>query len=410
MPSELLVSRAGGRLRAVLVEDGRPVELRVEARDDAPRAGRIARGRVTDVVPGLRAAFVDIGAGRAGLLHGSDLTLPGDPPDPPPIQDRLRPGRELLVQVLRPGRDAKGPRLTTHLQFPGRLLVLEVGGAGNASSRRLPGSERQRLIDVLGTLPGDGVGWVARTAAESAPPDRIQAEAERLLAVAREVEAVAAKTHRPGTIRPEPDLLDELLRDAPETIDAIVLDDDADFDRAAELLAAAAPALAARLARHAASVPLFESRGVDDAFRRALRPRVWLPSGAFLMIETTEALVAIDVNTGKFAGARDAERTALRVNLEAAREIPRQLRLRDLSGLVVVDLLDMRERTHREQVVEAFSEQLRRDPVRTRVSGPTESGLLELTRRRLRPSLIELETVPCPDCGGHGRVLPPVDA
>jgi len=407
MPCELLASRIDGRLWAAVRERGTTVELRIEPVGDAPRAGRIVKARIGDVVDGLGAAFADVGAERSGFLHVRDLPRTGGPQSRLPIRDRLRAGHELLVQVEREARGGKGPRVTARLTVPGRRLVLVPGVPRRAVSRRIDDSaERSRLCELVERLPGQDVGWIARSAAQGVEQDRIAADAERLLAVWAGARERAAERAAPATVLFEPALLEELLRDAPAAgFERLVVDHEDDRRRVIAYLSENDPNALACVALHAGRPSLFAASGVEREIDRVLRPRVWLPSGGYLVIEETEALVSVDVNSGKDIGrGHDSERAIVSTNLEAAREIPRQLRLRGLGGIVVVDLIDMARRESREGVVAAFREALRVDPARTRLLGLNEVGLLALTRETLRPGLAAQLTRTCAECRGAGRV------
>jgi ribonuclease G len=410
MSSELFLSRIDGRLWAALREERSTVEVRVEPPDDLPRAGRILKARVSNVLPGIQSAFLDIGTERGAYLHAGDLVLPTDPSFPSPIQDRLKKGRELLVQVEREGRGSKGARVTCLLTIPGRFLVLLPWGTARAVSRRIRDREdRDRLQSILERLPSEESGWIARTAAAGADAKRLEAEARRLIDQWRELRDGLDEISSPGLVLREPDLLQETLRDSPTVgLERILLDDPGDRERAIEYLLEIDPVAATKVGLYTEKASLFETYGISATIDRALRRRVWLKSGGYLVIEETEALVSIDVNTGKYLGKHDLEPTLLRTNIEAAREIPRQLRLRGLGGIVVVDLIDMSEPESREEVLSIFREGLARDPARTRVVGLSELGLLQLTRKWTRPGLAEQLTRICGTCRGRGRVRPEV--
>jgi len=410
MSSELFLSRIDGRLWAALREDGSTVEVRVEPLDDVPRAGRILKARVSNVLSGIQSAFLEIGAERGAYLHAGDLVFPGEPSSPSPIQDRLKEGRELLVQVEREGRGSKGARVTCFLTIPGRLLVLLPWGTTRAVSRRIRDrAERDRLQSILESLPSEESGWIARTSAAGADARRLESEASRLVDQWRELRDGLDGISSPGLVLREPDLLQETLRDSPTVVlERILVDDPVDRERAIEYLREIDPLTASKVGLYTEKAPLFETYGISATIDRALRRRVWLKSGGYLVIEETEALVSVDVNTGKFLGKHDLEQTLLRTNIEAAREIPRQLRLRGLGGIVVVDLIDMREPESREEVLSIFCEGLARDPARTRVVGLSDLGLLQLTRKRTRPGLAEQLTRICGACRGRGRVRPEV--
>jgi ribonuclease G len=415
MRTELFVSRVGDQIWSALRQDGRTVEFRVERCDDPPRLGRVVKGRVTRILPAIQAAFVDVAGDRDAFLHVSELLLPGeqppgmqeteeDEPRPerrrtghPPIQQRLKPGDELIVQISRESYTTKGDRATMLVGLPGRLLVLlplvpQVG----ISRRIVDPRERARLNGILGRLGNERRGFVARTAASGATASALEAEAERLEAIWRTILERADTALVPAVLHDEPPLAVRLLRDDP-----------AEASRAREFLCHVDSAMASRIRVHEGDPPLFVAHGLDEEILRALRPRVWLRSGGYLIIEQTEALVSIDVNTGKSVRGESQEMTSLETNLEAADEIARQLRLRDLGGIVVVDFVDMESVEHRRELVDAMSLALRADPARSKIVGLSDIGLMQLTRKRTRSGLRAALTEACPNCAGEGRVLRP---
>ena len=440
MSTELLCSRFGGQCWAALREDGSVVELRVERDGQPPQVGRIVKARVTRVLPGLQSAFVDIGTDRDAFLHVADLLLPGERPagfaphrlappdgdgaDPAeeetpgpelvepaitrhgPIQDRLRVGRELLVQIAREGFGSKGPRVTCFVSLPGRYVVYMPQVPHLGISRRITDlAERERLRAILAAVAGGHGGFIVRTAGAGAAAGALEADAARLVHAWREISRRAEAQPAPQVVHVDVGLMLRLLRDAPrEGLSRVVVDGPEDRDRAFAYLRDVDPALASLVTHHPGPGPLWEAEGLDVEIERALRPRVWLRSGGTLVIEPTEALVSIDVNTGKYVGRGQLEDTVLRTNLEAADEIARQLRLRDLGGIIVVDFIDMESPDSRRRVLEAFEQALARDRARTKIVGLSELGLVQLTRKRTRRGIEALLTRPCPSCGGQGRV------
>ncbi|HEX4825208.1 MAG TPA: Rne/Rng family ribonuclease [Candidatus Polarisedimenticolaceae bacterium] len=430
MANELLFSRLGGRTAAALREGGVTAELRIEDDATALAAGRVIKGRVSKVLPGIQSAFLDVGQDRDAFLHVADLLLPGESAEefesdddelegqggsfrrarrsaPPgrPIESRLKVGREVLVQIVREGFSGKGPRVTCFITLPGRYLVYAPLAPFRAVSRRIADpAERERLRAIVSSLPGEG-GFIVRTAGAGASPRAFAADAEKLAVAWRGLTHRAAAAVAPAVVHSDLDLFLRTLRDASAaTLDRIVVDDDAMLAAGTEFLRELDPELLARLSRHTGRESLFDETGVTDEVERALRPRVWLKSGGTLVIQQTEALVSIDVNTGKYLGARHPEETVLKTNLEAAAEIARQLRLRDLAGIIVVDFIDMDRPEHRASVLEALEGALRRDRARTKIVGLSDLGLLQLTRKRTRAGLEATLTRPCPSCSGSGRV------
>ena len=431
MPGELFLSRRDGQVWAALRHDGRTIELHCERAVEQPQFGQIIKARVSKVVPGIQSAFLELGESRNGFLHATDLLLPGEvpeglgeepapdaPPDPAPrlfkrrragraaIQDRLKPGRDLLVQISREAVGSKGARVTCYLTLPGRLLVLFPQLGIRSVARRIEDeTERQRLREITQRLPGESMGFVARTAAAGADEPALRADAQLLLErwqqIVKDVESLSA----PALVYRELDLPLRLLRDlSSQAMERIVVDDREMFDRVREYLAAVGPELVGRVELYAEAEPLLDRYELSQDFDKATRPRVWLKSGGYLVIEQTEALVSIDVNTGKFLGVQRLEDTVLRTNLEAAVEIGRQLRLRDLGGIIVIDFIDMQTTDAQRQVTEALEQAMRADRARTKIVGFSELGLLQLTRKRTRVGLSGTLTRACPACSGQGRV------
>jgi len=439
LANELLFSRLGGRTVTALRESGVTAEIRIEDDATALAVGRVIKARVSKVLPGIQSAFLDVGQNRDAFLHVADLLLPGEsvePTDPAveveseddeieggnggfrrvrrnappgrPIESRLKAGRELLVQIVREGFGAKGPRVTCFVTLPGRYLVYAPLAPFRAVSRRIADPvERERLRAIVTSLPGGG-GFIVRTVGEGASAQAFAADAEKLIATWRRLSQRAAEAVAPAVVHSDLDLFLRTLRDASASaLDRIIVDDDAMLAAGTEFLREIDEPLLARLSRHPGPESLFDATGVTEEVDRALRPRVWLRSGGTLVIQQTEALVSIDVNTGKYLGAHHPEETVLKTNLEAVAEIARQLRLRDLAGIIVVDFIDMDRPEHRAQVLTALEAALRRDRARTKIVGLSDLGLLQLTRKRTRAGLEAVLTRPCPACSGSGRLKSP---
>jgi ribonuclease G len=406
MGSELFISRIGGRMWAALREDGVTVELRTEQEPRRALAGRIIKARVTRILPGLQSAFLDIGSEHGALLHARDLVAAGrEGGNTAPIEEQLRPGQELLVQIAREQLGSKGAKVTTSLSIAGRLLVLLPCSAHHGISRRITGrEERQRLLRILQEIPSENAGLLGRTAAEGATSAALRTEAESLLGTWKEIQLSASSMAAPSVVHREPGFLLQQLRGAEAAdLERIVLDNEDDKRQALVHLGELDPASLPEVLLHKPPPPLLEAYGLHEDIEKALKPRVWLKSGGHIVLEETEALVSIDVNTGKFLGGKGLEQTALRTNLEAAAEIGRQLRLRDLGGIIVIDFMDMASEESREQTLNALKLALAGDPSKTKIVGFSDLDLLQLTRRRTRPSLRALATTPCPVCRGLGR-------
>jgi ribonuclease G len=420
--SVLVIDSLPGERRVALVEDDQLAELQVERSGSRAIAGNIYLGRVRNVLRGMQAAFVDLGLERDAFLHVDDAPGPvrlrpewdGDPPagprvPPPRIEERVREGEDLLLQVLKDPLGRKGARVTAHLSIPGRLLVLLPGVDHAGVSRRLPEEERpalrERLAGLAARLAPPG-GLILRTAGAGAAPAALEDELRALVAAWEAIRGRRAAARAPALLFEEAGVVERALREHVRAgIEEIVVDSEEVFAEVRDALARLGDGLPApRLVRHEGTEPLFDARRLTTQIDRALKARVWLPSGGHIAIHPTEALVAIDVNTGKYVGRGDLEETLLRTNLEAVRETARQMRLRDLGGLIVIDFIDMQRPESREAVLAALGEALRRDRARMRVLPMSEFGLVEITRQRSRPSLDRQLQRACPACDGAGRV------
>jgi ribonuclease G len=420
---ELLVNATPAETRVAVLEDGRTVEVLHERRGHQGLVGNVYLGRVHRVLPGMQAAFVSIGLERDAFLYVEDV-LPRtvDPDsegeeeapregsreaaDRPRIDDLVKEGQELVVQVTKDALAGKGPRVTANLSLPGRTLVYLPGVRDVGISRRIrDDAERERLRQVLEALPGDG-GLIARTAAEGISSAEFAADQRYLTDLAAKIARKAESSSVPAVLHRELDLALRAARDLVSgEFAAIRVDDEETHARLAEFLGQVAPSLVYRLEldRNPES-PLFERFGVEAEIENALKSRVPLASGGSIVIHQTEALVAIDINTGRYVGKEDLEQTVFETNLEAIHEVARQIRLRDLGGLLVVDFIDMLDPAHRQEVFERFEAELSKDRARFRMLPVSEFGLIEITRQRSRGNLEKLLTRSCPDCGGSGRV------
>ncbi len=421
MRREILINATAPETRAAVTEDGRAVEVFHERKRRRGLVGNVYLGRVHRILPGIQAAFVSIGLDRDAFLYVEDaiprpidLETEPDKDDLPSAQERgarpridevLKEGQELVVQVTKDPLSGKGPRVTATLSLPGRTIVYLPGMREAAVSRRITDeSERERLRQILQALPSLG-GFIARTASQGCSAEDFQADWRYLTDLAAHIAKKAEQGGAPVLLHRELDLAVRVVRDlaTPDT-EVIRVDDEDTHARLAEFLAAVAPRMLSRLELDRGPEPLFERLGIEQEIENALQSHVLLPSGGSVVIHQTEALVAIDVNTGKFLGKDELEQTVFETNLEAIPEIARQIRLRDLGGLLVVDFIDMENLEHRREIFERFETELARDRARTRVLKISDFGLVEITRQRSRGNLERTLTRPCPDCAGTGRV------
>ena len=410
----LLMERVMDQTRLAVIEDGQLCELVHQRPNDDNLSGNIYLGRVENVLPGMNAAFVDFGMEKNGFLAANDIRLfaQGDRTlagmlGKARIEKLVRPGQQLLVQAIRAEPGEKGARLSCHITLPGRSMVLLAGIQYVGVSKKIEGEdERARLRSIgLSITKGAVDGVILRTAAQGMDASRLQSEYAALQTRWAEMKRRGEYTAGPKLIHDDNDLALHAVRDMlAEDVEFLWVDDDLCYERLRTLARDMAPALQDRIQRHPGNTPLFDLYRVDAQADKALQKYVWLKSGGSLVIEETEALTVVDVNTGKNTGRRDADDTILAVNCEAAREVMRQLRLRDIGGTVVVDFINMQRQADREAMLAVLRECAARDRNRTRVVDITALGLVELTRKRARQSLSKQLTHICPNCGGNGIV------
>ena len=425
MRREILIDSATPETRVALLEDDVLTEVFIERPSGRGITGNIYKGRVSNVLPGMQAAFVDIGTGRDAFLYVQDIRrgvedegLLEDGEAVPPaaagapamrIEDLLKERQEILVQVTKDPVPEKGARLTSGVSLPGRLLVYLPGVSHIGVSRKIEDpAERERLLELARGvardlhLPG---GFIVRTAGEGRGSGELLADAVDLASTWDEVRRRAEVVPTPALLHQEAGAVVKVLRDVlNHEVHQVLVDGESAFKEAVEFVGRIDPTLVPKIRRYEGREALFGERGVEQQLERALRPRVWLKSGGSIVIQSTEALVAVDVNTGKYVGSRRLEETVLRTNLEAAVEIVRQIRLRDLGGIIVVDFIDMEEQSSKDEVLRVLNTELCKDRSRSRTLQLSEFGLVEITRQRTKRSLERLLCRPCPACSGSGRL------
>ncbi len=407
LTKKLLVEQDPYQTRVAVIEADRVAEVYHEPATGGGLRGQVFKGRVHRVLPGMQAAFVDLGLERDAFLHVEDVRPPGVPEEAT-IDDLLKPGQELVVQVAKGPLPNKGARVSAQVTLPGRFLVYLPYGDQSGVSRRIEDeTERERLRQILDQLDPPG-RFIARTVAEGGGVADLEEDANRLRASWERLSRRAESTHAPELLHRDLGVALGAVRDLfDDTFAALWVQGNELAAEIEEFLGTIEPGLRSRVQRWQEEQSLLAAHGVDDAIEAALRPRVWLKSGGYLVIQPTEALVAIDVNTGRNVGRRSLGETILQTNLEAVAETARQIRLRNLFGIVVLDLIDMEEEEHRQQVYGALEQALSRDRVRTQILSISEFGLIEMTRKRSRPSLYSWLTRDCAHCRGQGRVQAP---
>ncbi|MDQ2669200.1 MAG: Rne/Rng family ribonuclease [Gemmatimonadota bacterium] len=462
---EILINGSQRETRVAILEDDRLVELLVDRPDHRRSVGDIYLGRVEAVLPGIQAAFVDIGQEKSAFLHASDLLEPEEDEEPgededdedevgddaeveveaegnggngadrrggrrngerrgrgrarevggrrpiPNIADILKKGQTLPVQVTKEPISTKGPRVTAQISLPGRFLVYMPYASKVGVSRKIESrEERQKLREMVsGLLPKNSGGVIVRTVAEGVTEEHFKREIDSLLNLWRKINRKQTFVRRaPALLQRETSLTRGLIRDVFSTkVDALWVDSRELYNEVEQYLLQVDPDLMSRVHFYSEPNPLFDKFDIESEIRDLFKARVELPTGGSLIVQPTEALVSIDVNTGRYTGKKDPEKTILRTNLEAAREIARQLRLRDIGGIIVCDFIDMESRANREKVLQELRMHLGRDRARTKALAVSELGLVEMTRQRVRPSLWHSMTRDCPTCGGSGRVFTP---
>jgi ribonuclease E len=404
----MLVTEGAERTQIGVLEGSTLVELYVTRKAGRSMVGNIYLGRVQNVLPGMEAAFIDIGRGRNAVLYAGEVNYNEEDLDgeAPRIEKVLKPGQPVLVQVTKDPIGAKGARLTAQVSLAGRYLVLQPEDNTFGISRRLPEEERTRLRDILREVRPKGLGLIVRTAAEGASADDLRADLTRLQARWEAIERKAKKVSAPAVIYSEPELVVRVIRDifSPDFAE-LVVDDGELYQRVLEYLQEVAPDLLPKLRRYDGALPLFEDYRVVEQLHKALERKVWLPSGGSIVIDRTEAMTVIDVNTGKFVGRANLEETVVANNLEAADEIVRQLRLRDIGGIIIIDFIDMLFERNQQAVVDRLRDALTRDKTKSQVMEVSSLGLVQMTRKRVSGGLLESFSETCPTCDGRGVVI-----
>jgi ribonuclease G len=422
---EILISATRKESWVAILEDRKLVELMFDRPDQDRLVGDIFLGKVEAVLPGIQAAFVDIGTEKAGFLHASDLDN-GDEDDDEngngggrrrkrkevPIQDLIRQGQEILVQVTKEPIGTKGPRLTTQISLPGRFLVFMPGSGHVGVSKKIEDrGERSRLRKLAKEIVPKGSGGViVRTVGEELNQNTFQKEFKRLHQSWEKIQRKSGSVDAPDLVHGEAKLISGVIRDLfSDKFESLTVDNKEIHAEISQYVKNVDPDLLSRLDLYSDPLPLFDKYGINEEIHLAFQKKVNLPSGGYIIVEPTEALVSIDVNTGRFTGKKkkDPEHTILKTNLDAAREIAKQLRLRDIGGIVVCDFIDMESQKNRDRVLHELRSHLGRDRARTKAFEVSDLGLVEMTRQRVRPSLFTTLTETCTHCGGAGRVYSP---
>ena len=432
MQKEIIISDDEYETRCAILEDGVLTEIDIERKDDQHTLNNTYKGRVENVLPGMQIAFVDIGLERHAFLHISDIIrdLEEDSSDkdsakldlnrnstdsPKPgrgysysISDLISPRQEILVQVGKEPIGTKGPRVTTCITLPGRYVVYLPTASNIGVSRRIESAEeRQRLREIAEGIRADiEGGFIIRTSAEGKSESEFSTEIQYLIEQWKRIVKQAEKMPAPSLVHKEHGFIVRVIRDSfTSDVTRFVIDSKEQYQEAMEYLSSALPELRSQVKLYDKSTPIFEDYRIEKELKKALSEKIWLKCGGYIVIQQTEAMVSIDVNTGKFVGKGDPDKTILSANLEAVEEVVRQVRLRDLGGIIVIDFIDMDDLDHRRTVYKLLQQALDKDRARTNILHISELGLVEMTRQRTRPSLATVLTESCPYCDGHGSVL-----
>jgi ribonuclease G len=421
---EFYINVAPLETRIALAESKRLSELTIERHESRSLVGNIYKGRVENIVPGIQAAFIDIGFEKNGFLYVSDIAgiegtgdfvfeegtvkpkARGRRGKHPEIAQLLKKNQNIMVQVSKDTLGTKGVRLTNFVTFPGRYAVLMPTVNHLGISRKIEDErERNRLRRLMREVRREGVGMILRTAAEGKKKGEFQADVKYLTKVWRKVKSKMESMKGPCLLHEDLGPVLSKVRDRFTTdVGRLTIDSEVEYSRILNFLDSFAPNLKERVKLYGAKRPIFERFGIEEEIRKAMRRRVFLKSGGHICIDQTEALIAIDVNTGRFTGTKGLEDTVLKTNIEAAGEIARQVRLRDLGGIIVIDFIDMQSERNRQELIKTLSEHLKSDPAKTSISEVSELGMIEMTRKRVKHNLVKALSQPCPYCEGSGLV------
>jgi len=424
LSNELLINVTRQECRVALLEGGQVVEFYIERKGDASFVGNIYKGRVVKVLKGMQACFVDIGLDKAAFLYVDDIKggikevypfLEGEEETdiiPKPdfkdvsIEDLVQEGQEILVQVAKDPIGTKGARVTSRITLPGRYVVLMPVMEHIGISRKIEDEDkRKELKDLATRIKPAGFGLIMRTVSEDATEEEIQKDIDFLFLLWDNIQKKKDKVHAPSLIHSEFDLVLRSLRDfMTQNVDRMIIDNHIEWQRLKEFAQIYFPRIADKIEFYEGEEPIFDAFGIEVDLDRALERKVWLKSGGYIVIDQTEAMTVIDVNTGKFVGKENLEDTILRTNLEAVKEIAYQIRLRNLGGIILIDFIDMEKEENKQKIINAMTEAMKKDRAKTTIYNITELGIVQMTRKRTRESLEQILCDNCPYCEGKGRV------
>lgn len=417
MVSEIIVDVGLNEKRVALLEDKELVEIFIERNDCERLVGNIYRGRVSSVLPGMQAAFIDIGYEKNAFLYVRDAIPQKEFSEDEEdiysdvksynIEEILRPGQEITVQVKKEPISTKGPRVTTHITLPGRQLVLLPNADYIGISRRIEDEdERAKLRKIAEKIKPENMGLIVRTVSEGKREEDFKNDINFLVKLWKKIKQKEQSGPVPRCIHKDVNVIYRTIRDIfTWNIDRFVINDRKEYNKVLEWVEMISPALKLRVEYFNKNIDLFESYGIDEMISKALAKKIWLKCGGYLIIERTEALTVIDVNTGKYVGVNNLEDTVLRTNKEAAKEIAKQIRLRDIGGIIIIDFIDMNEPQHKTEIMKVLEEALKKDRTKTTVVDMTKLGLIEMTRKNVREGFESVVMQQCPYCEGRGKIL-----
>ncbi|MEW6162915.1 MAG: Rne/Rng family ribonuclease [Nitrospirota bacterium] len=429
MDSEILINATREETRVALLEGGQVVEFYIERKQDASLVGNIYKGKVVKVLPGMQSAFVDIGLERAAFLYITDIRadieeyaplveemdntlelISKREKDELTIEELVQEGQEILVQVSKNPIGSKGARLTSYITLPGRYLVLMPNVEHIGISRRISDeAERIRLRSIVEDIKPECCGLIIRTASEGSTEEDIKKDLEFLLLLWETILKKKDKVNAPSLLYSDLDLVFRSVRDLmSQDVKRLVIDSEVEYEKIKDFVRTYFDKLLGKIELYEGTEPIFDAFGIELDISRALGRKVWLKSGGYIVIDQTEAMTVIDVNTGKFVGKEELEDTIFKTNLEAVKEIAYQIRLRNLGGIIIVDFIDMGRPENRERVFNAFVEAMKKDRAKNTISHISELGLIQMTRKRVRESLGRILCEPCPYCEGKGFVKSPL--